>query len=283
MVSAERPGPAEVPTFVSLGRESIGPGFRGVAHAAYVVDGRNALLRPTAGLTPERLTDRRALLETLEAPFASAAGLTDAAGRSTRASAYERADALLQGPLRGALDVSSEDPGTRDRYGREQTGQALLATRRLLEAGVRCVEVRVDGWDDHEQIFDRLPGRARSLDRAFAALLDDLVARDRLERTLIVCMGEFGRTPDVNQRGGRDHYPRAFSAVLAGGGLRGGAVVGATDAEGREVVERPVRVADLYATVAQRLALDPEATRYAGDRPVTLVDGGTPIRELLPV
>ena len=282
LVAAERPVAASVPAYVSLGPDPVGPGYRGVAHAAFTVDGGAGLLTPTAGVDAARRERRRALLATLEAPFAARAGLLDAAGQPTRVGAYARADALLTGPLRDALDAQREDPGTRDRYGRERTGQAVLAARRLLDAGVRCVEVRVDGWDDHQDLFQNLPGRARGLDRAFAALLDDLVARERLDRTLIVCMGEFGRTPDVNQRGGRDHYPRAFSAVLAGGGLRGGAVIGATCPEGREVIERPVTVADLHATLARRLGLDPAATRYAGDRPITLVDGGQPLRELLP-
>ncbi|HBP18858.1 MAG TPA: DUF1501 domain-containing protein, partial [Planctomycetes bacterium] len=151
-----------------------------------------------------------------------------------------------------------------------------------LEAGVRCVEVVSEGWDDHQALADRLPARARGLDRALAALLDDLAERDLLRRTLVLCMGEFGRTPDLNARGGRDHYPQVSSALLAGGGLRVGQAVGATDPEGRKVAATPLRVPDLLATLALRLGVDPAARRYAGERPLSVVDGGRPIRPLLP-
>jgi uncharacterized protein (DUF1501 family) len=279
-------GRADVPSFVTLGGDEVGPGYLGVSHAAYVVRGGDAgPLAPSKGLTPARRRSRRELLRVFEEPFARDAGLDPgAAGAgSARTDAYGRATTLLQGPLRGALAVGRESEVTRARYGQHPYGRAVLAARRLVEAGVRCVEVRLDGWDDHEDLWGRLPERCRGLDRAFAALLDDLAERELLSRTLVVCMGEFGRTPDINGRGGRDHYPRAFPAVLAGGGVRTGAVIGATSPDGREVADRPVGVADLFATLATMQGFDPKARRFAGERPVTLVNEGQAVRELLPV
>lgn len=274
---------ADVPAFVALGGGALGPGYLGGEHASYAVrPGAAGALVPRPELPAERRAGRRRLLQLLEAPFARAHGAGGEGSPAPRAAALARADALLAGPLHRALDLSAESAEARACYGDSEAGAFLLAARRLLEAGARCVHVRVPGWDDHQDLFARLPARARALDRALAALLDDLAERGRLSRTLVACLGEFGRTPDVNARGGRDHYPRAFSAVLAGGGVPGGVVVGATDSEGREVVERPVRVPDLFATLARLHGLDPEARRYAGERPLTLVDGGRALRELLP-
>jgi uncharacterized protein (DUF1501 family) len=280
-------GSGDVPPFVAVGPRAdlVGAGYLGAAHAAYGVrPGQAGALAGGQGRSAASATSRRRLLRLIEEPFARAAGLDPAPGGETgsaRTAAYARAERLMAGPLRGALDLRQESARVRARYGEGPTGRAVLSARRLVEAGVRCVEVRLGGWDDHQNLFDNLPGRARALDQAFGALLDDLAARGRLDRTLILCLGEFGRTPDVNGRGGRDHYPRAFSAVLAGGGVRGGQAVGATCPEGREVVQRPVSVADLYATLATLEGLDPAATRYAGERPITVVDGGTVVQELV--
>jgi uncharacterized protein (DUF1501 family) len=154
--------------------------------------------------------------------------------------------------------------------------------RRLVEAGVPFVEVTLPGWDTHQDNFDTVARLSGELDGAMGALLDDLTARGLLDSTLVVWMGDFGRTPDVNARGGRDHYPRASSVVLAGGGLRAGQVVGATDADGREVADRPVTVPDLYRTLAAALGLDPDRARTSpAGRPIKTVDGGAVIGELL--
>jgi uncharacterized protein (DUF1501 family) len=269
-----------LPSFVRLGTaraDPIGPGFLGAARAAFQP---GVALTPSGGLTPARRRGRRELLRALERPFLGRHGLGEGTkATSPREGALAEAEQVLNGPLRKCLALEGESQATRARYG--PANLAFLQARRLLQAGVRCVEVVVDGWDDHEAIEDRLPGRARNLDRGLAALLDELAAEGRLRKTLVLCLGEFGRTPDVNARGGRDHYPRAFSALLAGGGLQVGRAIGKTDPEGRSVIERPLRIPDLLATVATRLGIDPAARRYAGERPVTVVDGGKPIRELL--
>jgi len=284
VVASELPGRDDAPRFVCLGPERVGPGYRGVSQAAYEVGGEGGrLLDRRGGPDDARLERRRALLGDLEEPFARRVGLRPPRGQdegSARTEAYARAARMLDGPLRGALDLEDGPARVREAYGRTAFGDRVLAARRLVAAGVPMVEVVLDGWDDHERIFERAPGRCRDLDRAAAALLDELEGRDLLDRTLVVCMGEFGRTPDVNARGGRDHYPRAFSAVLAGGGLPAGRVVGATTDDGREVAERPVAVADLFATIVARLGVDPDGQRWAGDRPIGITDAGRPLPEL---
>jgi uncharacterized protein (DUF1501 family) len=284
---ARRP---DVPGFVCLGPDPTGPGYAGVSHAPYVVDGADALLSPYPGLDADRRASRRDLLATLEAPFADRVGLEVP---SARLDAMGRAAGILHGPLRAALDVDAEDAATRARYGVDADGEdpdgetadwgrRVLAARRLIEAGVSAVEVHLGGWDHHEGIFQEAPRAIRALDRAFAALLDDLAARDLLDSTLVLCLGEFGRTPEVNDEEGRDHYAQAFSAVLAGGGAPEGRVIGATPPDGRGVAERPVSVPDLLATVTTLLQVDPQGLRYAGERPITLVDpSGAPLPEVI--
>ena len=154
--------------------------------------------------------------------------------------------------------------------------------RRLVEAGVPFVEVTQRGWDTHRDNFPTVKRLSAELDQGMSALLDDLDGRGLLASTLVVWMGDFGRTPRINANGGRDHHPRASSVVLAGAGLKSGLVVGATDPDGAEVVDRPVSVPDLYRTIAQVMGLDPDRTRVSPQgRPLKTVDGGQPIHELI--
>jgi uncharacterized protein (DUF1501 family) len=154
--------------------------------------------------------------------------------------------------------------------------------RRLVEAGVPFVEVTLEGWDTHQDNFPRVKDLGAVLDRAMSALLDDLAARGRLDGTLVLWLGDFGRTPRINEKGGRDHFPACSSAVLAGGGVRGGQVIGATDPDGAEVRDHPVTVPDLYRTIASALNLDPDKVRYApSGRPIKTVNGGQLIAGLL--
>ena len=285
LLSAELKAKPRVPAFVSLGairHSAIGPGFLGAAHGPYVLGGQGAAGGAALGLGAPRgnaakqRARRRELLALLERPFTQTRNLGPG-----RLEATARADALLGGPFRQALELKGESASARKAYGGAHPGPALLRARRLLECGVRCVEVVHGGWDDHAQLWKRLPGRARALDRGLSALLDDLAARKLLDSTLVLVLGEFGRTPAVNARGGRDHFPQAFSALLAGGGLRTGKAVGRTNAAGTQIEGAATRVPDLFATLLTRLGLDPKKTRYAGERPVRLVDQGTPIRALL--
>ena len=170
----------------------------------------------------------------------------------------------------------------RDAYGQSNFGAGCLMARRLVEAGVRYVEVVLDGWDTHKDNFGRTKNLCGVLDPAFATLLDELAARDLLDHTLIVCMGEFGRTPKINENDGRDHHPQAWSAVVAGGGIRGGIVHGETDGDGTKVVNKAVTIPDFFATLATQLGLDPQKQlRTPVGRPIAITDGGTPIRDLI--
>jgi uncharacterized protein (DUF1501 family) len=176
-----------------------------------------------------------------------------------------------------AFDVSREPLALRRSYGETPFGRACLAARRLTEVGVRCVEVTLSGWDTHANNHEQHRELLKTLDPAFAALVRDLRERGTLARTLVVCMGEFGRTPSVNRVGGRDHWPVGFSIALAGGSIRGGQVVGATDPEGKRDPTDPVSVGDLHATLLSAVGIDPakvnqtpigRTVRFAEGKPV---------------
>lgn len=190
--------------------------------------------------------------------------------------------AMMDGTAARAFSLDREKPKTREAYGDHEFGRGVLTARRLVEAGVSVVEVVLPGWDTHRNNFEQVAQLARTLDGTFAALLDDLSARGLLNDTLVLCAGEFGRTPRINRNGGRDHFPQAYSAVLAGGGLNVGGVLGRTSDDGMAVVDRPVRPGDLLATVYSRFGIDPtEEVETPRGRPLKLVREGEPIRELL--
>ena len=180
-----------------------------------------------------------------------------------------------------AFDVQQEPAELLAAYGDTPFGRGCLAARRLVEVGVRCVEVTLDGWDSHANNHEIQARQTAILDPAFAALIGDLKQRGLWEQTLVLCGGEFGRTPNINRLGGRDHWPSGFSMALAGGAIRGGAVVGETDPAGGREVQDPRQVADVHATLLSALGIDPakELISPAG-RPLKLADG-KPIGELL--
>jgi uncharacterized protein (DUF1501 family) len=188
----------------------------------------------------------------------------------------------MRSPHLDAFDLGAEPEKTRRAYGDSDFGRGCLVARRLVEAGVKYVEVQLEGWDTHKDNFTRTERLLGQLDPAAAALLDDLAARKRLDRTLVVVMGEFGRTPKINPDEGRDHHPKAWSVALAGGGIRGGVVHGKTDAAGETVVEGATSVPDLFATMATLLGLDPEETvKTRVGRPIAVTDGGQPVRDVM--
>ncbi|MBL8725689.1 MAG: DUF1501 domain-containing protein [Planctomycetes bacterium] len=192
--------------------------------------------------------------------------------------AYEDAVRLMRSSDLVAFDLGAEPPGLRKVYGESAFGSGCLLARRLVEHGVRYVEVMADGFDTHADNFDRLGDLLPAIDQGLAALLGDLDARGLLEQTLVVVATEFGRTPDIDADQGRNHYPKAFSCALAGGGVRGGQAYGQTDAEGREVIADPVSIQDLNATIAYAcgLPLDHVVTSPTG-RPFKVADKGVPI------
>jgi uncharacterized protein (DUF1501 family) len=189
---------------------------------------------------------------------------------------------LMRSDKAPAFDISREPELARLAYGDHEFGRGCLMARRLVEAGVPFVEVYLQHWDSHfGDVAQHVKGLMTQVDQSMSTLITDLKDRGLLDTTLIVWMGEFGRTPGVRPDGGRDHYARAWSTVLAGGGIKGGQVVGKTDASGATVTDRPISVSDFMATVCRILGIDYTKTRTANGRPIQLVDkGANPIREL---
>lgn len=197
-----------------------------------------------------------------------------------RHSAY---DLVVDGGVRQALDLTQESAAVRDQYGRTKIGQSLLLARRLVEAGVQYVAYNAfnQEWDTHGGLLGRYKQIVPPMDQAFASLVDDLSQRGLLDSTLVINSGEFGRTPRINKDGGRDHWPNAYTSVLAGGGIHGGMVYGETDRHGAEVLGRPVAPADLLATMWHQLGIDPATEiRDRLHRPHRVSDGHA-LREIL--
>jgi uncharacterized protein (DUF1501 family) len=188
---------------------------------------------------------------------------------------------LLSAEARNAFGIEQETDRLRERYGRTSFGQSCLLARRLVERGVRFVTINFGGWDHHAKIYDNLKTKLPDFDSAFSALITDLHERGLLGETLVLCMGEFGRTPKINKDAGRDHWGPAGSLLFAGAGVRGGLVLGTTDKQGAYVTKRPVTPADVCHTVFDRLGIDPRKLLQAPDgRPQEILDKGESINEL---
>jgi uncharacterized protein (DUF1501 family) len=194
---------------------------------------------------------------------------------------YRRAARIALSPRLDAFALDAEPAAVREAYGPSEFGRGCLLARRLLEAGVSFVEVRLGGWDTHQDNFDRSRALAAQVDPALAQLIRELRERGRLESTLIVWMGEFGRTPRINGSAGRDHFPRTFTVAMAGGGIRGGRVIGKTSADGQEITERPVTVPDFFCTICRALVIDPHHENQTSlGRPIPIVESGAAVGEL---
>ena len=249
-------------------------------------------LTAAAGVTELRLDDRHALLGQVDRMLHR--GLRSPAIAEMNRFQQEAFDLLHAGATREALEIEREPAASRDRYGRGKFGQSVLLGRRLIEAGVRLVQVnwpREPGdtaagnplWDTHQDNAGRLKNvLCPQFDTAYSALLDDLEDRGLLDETLVVVMGEFGRTPTINSAGGRDHWGSVFSVALAGAGVPGGGVIGSSDDRGGMPADRPVRPPDLAATIFQLLGISPDHEfRDPFDRPLSVVSGGRPLREIV--
>jgi Protein of unknown function (DUF1501) len=302
---------AELPNFVSIAPVrsfnpgAFGPGFLGPRYAPLVVgeraavDGQGAAdarklsfkvqdLNVPSGVDNHRAGARLGLLDSMRNDFLSS---HPGVGPVSHQDAYMRAVRLMHSTAAKAFDLEDEPPAVRDAYGRTPFGQGCLLARRLVERGVPFVEVSLSsaeggmaaGWDTHQQNFESVKKLSEVLDPAWATLMNDLRANGLLESTLIVWMGEFGRTPKINAQAGRDHFPAAWTTVLAGGGINGGRVIGSTGADGMEAKDRPVMVPDLLATVCKGLGIDPMGQNDSGlGRPIRLVDPkAKPIQEAL--
>jgi hypothetical protein len=274
---------AALPNFVSVGNRSYGAGFLGPHHQPLVVaDAAKGVenLRPLVGT--QEFGDRVGLLDEMEKSFLRT--YKAPAGTDHRTT-YERAVRLMRSKEAKAFDLDQESASARKAYGETKFGDGCLLARRLVEAGIPFVEVTSGGWDTHQDNFDRVKKLSGEVDPALSSLVKDLQDRGLLDSTLIIWMGEFGRTPKINSRGakpGRDHYPRAWSTVLVGGGIKGGQAIGKTDAEGAEVVERPVSAVNFMATVCKALDIDyTKMNQTPIGRPVRIADrGAEPVAEL---
>jgi hypothetical protein len=291
---------ATVPAFVAIGDRSFGSGFIGPKYQPLVVSDPTRGVEDLKALVSDTQFEKRVgLLEEMEKAFHGeyrAAAITD------HKTTYERAVRLMHSKEAKAFDLSLEPHSARSRYvgattgalpkggagmrgGAARFGDGVLMARRLVEVGVPFVEVTLGGWDTHQDNFDRVKGLSGQIDGPIAALLEDLKQRGLLDTTLVVWMGEFGRTPNINARGakpGRDHYPRAWSLAMWGGGIKGGRVIGKTDTEGAAVVEHKVGTPDFLATVCELMGIDhAKKNETPAGRPVQIVDKPKPFTGLL--
>ncbi|MFP6650566.1 MAG: DUF1501 domain-containing protein [Pirellulaceae bacterium] len=278
-----------LPAYVVMGYPSAsrGPGFLGARNSyLYLTEtslGPAALKRPH-DVPPERQQRRNALLEQLRTDYLRRNGRQQKVNNYVQASVEGM---KLAGPeFMKVFELESESKDVRAQFGGE-FGQRCLLARRLVQAGVRFVEVSFNlnfingtGWDTHNEGQENQHLLIRQLDQAFSSLLVDLEKHKRLDRTLVVIATEFGRPPEFDNRGGRGHYSKAFSMVLAGGGLQTGQVVGVTDELGKEIVQDPVSLADFHATIYAAMGIDPSRELYDGNRPVPITDSGKPIERL---
>ncbi|QJW93737.1 DUF1501 domain-containing protein [Frigoriglobus tundricola] len=282
---------ADLPNFVSIASNRsgvLGGGFLGPHHAPLLVGegatGPSGLTVPDlhgpGGVTTDARAARVGLLEGLDKAFVSDRG--GPVATSIRA-ASARAVRLMRPEAAAAFRLDDEPEATRDAYGRGLFGQGCLLARRLVERGVPFVEVSLDGWDTHQDNFERVRLLSGQVDAAYSSLLADLKDRGRLGSTLVVCQGEFGRTPKINGNAGRDHWPQSWAVALAGGAVKGGQVLGRTNDAGTDVTDRPVTVPDLIATVVKSVGIDPTKQNMSNvGRPIRIADpSAKPIKELL--
>jgi hypothetical protein len=268
----------ELPAVVGIGRAQ-GAGFLGVDYEPFIVFRPGSPPQNVATQTStSRYTRRLGLLDQLEDDFAARGGKVVV---NNHKRLYGKASKMVLSPNVKAFDISAEPKSVRDKYGSGNFGQGCLLARRLVEHGVTFVEVSSNGWDTHQDNFNRVKTLAGQVDPGFAALVADLKQRGRLDKTLVVWMGEFGRTPRVNPRTGRDHYPRAFNIAIAGCGVKGGQVIGATSETGTRITDHPVSVPDLFCSICHAMKINPRIENISPlGRPMKIVDGGNVVKGL---
>jgi hypothetical protein len=301
LISKETGDPqSELPNFVSIApqrffnQDAYSSGYLGPQYAPLIVadggfggerGGLDQLLKVANLARPESVAKEHsdARLELLRQTHQDFSAGRPGSVSSSHATAYDRAGRLMLSNASRAFELGEEAPALRDRYGRTLFGQGCLLARRLVERDVPFVEVNLSGWDTHQENFDAVKRLCGNLDRAWAALMSDLKDRGLLDDTLIIWMGEFGRTPKINTARGRDHFPAAWSAVLGGGGIKGGQAYGETSPDGNKVISKPTSTIDLLATVCKALGVDPEKQNMSNvGRPIRIVDqAASPIAEVL--
>ncbi len=291
IVSHQRGQRDGIPPYVSMPQvsRSGGPNFLGGQHSPFVIDGypnsasfqvRDVVLPP--GVSDARALHRRELRAALDQMERYAGKLTEDPAVTFDQYLAQGVNLVLSPRAQDAFDLKREKEEIRERYGRNDFAQRLLLARRLVEVGVSWVTVYSGGWDHHTKLFEAYKGNTvQNLDKGVAALITDLDERGLLDSTLVVVLGEFGRTPKVNKDAGRDHWPHAMSVLFAGGGTPRGAVIGATDAKGYHAAEKVCRPEDFAATLYTKLGIDPQQILHTPTgRPVQLVNNGRVIRDL---
>jgi len=299
---AALPGFVSIAPVLATSPATFTPGFLGPEYAPLIVGNQAAFngpmadldkvfrvqdLKPSSAIKQDQVDARVELLKGFQESFVAK---HPSVPTLSHQAAYERAVRLMRTSAAKAFDLDEEKANLRDRYGRSLFGQGCLLARRLVERGVPFVEVTLNNapgapaaWDTHGQNFEQVKKLCEVLDPAWASLLEDLEQRGMLDTTLVVWMGEFGRTPRINRQQGRDHFPNAWSTVLCGGGIKGGTVHGKTSPDGMAIKDRPVTVPDFLATVAKALGVDPSVQNISNiGRPIRIVDAAArPIKEVL--
>ncbi len=285
-------GEFPLPTCIAINGGGQGPGFLGMSHAPFVIGNPGGpienmnlpgSLRLAGGPVEARIAQlramqREALWSEVEGRFRKSRDLAAA----DHATVYQKTKMLLNSPLTAVFDLKDEPAQIKEAYGDNNFGRGCLLARRLVEKGVPFVEVQLGGWDTHDRNFDALSTNLHpTLDKGMGTLIADLDGRGLLNDTLVVWMGEFGRTPIINQNAGRDHWGRCWSIAMAGGGIKGGQAIGATSADGMEIADKPLKVMDIVATMSKAMGLNLD-TIYTtpNGRPSKLIDGGAPVAEL---
>jgi len=270
----------DLPSFVRVGgtRGGADAGLLGVEYNPFVMSNAARPPENTAITTSSsRYRRRLGLLGNLDQTYAAAGAKQEVENQSKL---YDKAAKMVLSPRMEAFDIQRESAATKKAYGESPFASGCLLARRLVESGVTFVEVNSNGWDTHFDNAERTTELCASIDQPYAALLRDLDERGMLENTMVVLMGEFGRTPKINARNGRDHYPRAFSAALAGGGVKGGQVIGQTSSDGTNITDRPVGVSDMLRTICHGLGLNADHENMSSiGRPIKIVDGGELVKE----
>jgi len=287
IVAKELGDPAsDLPSFVRIGAGQGanasamgGAGILGVDYDPLLMTAAGRPPENTALATDEKRFHRRLdLLGRLQSDYANHGGQQEV---SDHQKIYAQASRLVLSPKMEGFNLDKEPQKVKDAYGSSAFGQGCMLARRLIETGVTFVEVSHGPWDTHQDNFNRTKTLCGQIDQPVAALLADLKSRGLLDSTLVIWTGEFGRTPRINPNSGRDHFPRAFTSVLAGGGVKGGQVIGATDDGGEAVKDRPVSVNDLLRTACHALAIDADKQNMSSiGRPIRIVKGGEVVKEV---
>lgn len=281
VVAHEKPQLGDLPSYISLSGQAPRAGYLGQTCEAYFVGEpgeRDPYLAFPEGITQVRGNKRLETLARVNARFTNSKKNEKFQATET---AIGDAVKLMRSPALEAFELDTVETTTLNRYGDSAFGRGALLAKRLVETGVRFVQVNRGGFDTHTANFPAMQAHGEIMDPALAALVSDLAASGMLKKTLIVMLSEFGRTPKINKDAGRDHWASVFSCFLAGGGLKGGTVIGSSDADGYQPDNRPVQVADIHATLCHALGINPnKEVQTPLQRPMKLVDNGKPVMEL---